>query len=111
MGLNYPIIILTTEMNRLMKIRHSTAFAWITASNMLLLAVIVLFASKGENHVEAEMKRTLVRELQLTDLCIFTEARYTRHPAMADNHAPFQEHPTALDHFPSGSLLLPPKRQ
>jgi hypothetical protein len=53
----------------------------------------------------------LVRELQLTDLCIFTEARYTRHPAMADNHAPFQEHPTALDHFPSGSLLLPQKRQ
>ena len=51
--------------------------------------------------------RTLVKELRLTDLCLFTEARYTRHPALADRHAPFQEHPTAFEHFPSGSLLLP----
>ena len=36
------------------------------------------------------------------------EARYTRHPALADRHAPFQEHPLALEHFPSGSLILPP---
>jgi len=50
----------------------------------------------------------LVRRLGLTDLCLFTEARYTRHPAMADRHAAFQDHPMALDHFPSGSLLAPP---
>ena len=50
----------------------------------------------------------LVRSLGLTDLCLFTEARYTRHPAMADRHAAFQDHPMALDHFPSGSLLAPP---
>ncbi|MCE1229995.1 MAG: hypothetical protein LWX11_10975 [Firmicutes bacterium] len=49
-----------------------------------------------------------VRRLDLTDLCLFTEARYTRHPAMADRHAAFQDHPSALDHFPSGSLLKPP---
>lgn len=50
----------------------------------------------------------LVRRLRLTDLCLFTEARYTRHPSMADRHAPFQDHPMALDHFPSGSVLAPP---
>lgn len=50
----------------------------------------------------------LVLRLGLTDLCLFTEARYTRHPAMADRHAAFQEHPIGLDHFPSGSLLAPP---
>ena len=50
----------------------------------------------------------LVRSLGLTDLCLFTEARYTRHPAMADRHAAFQDHPMGLDHFPSGSLLAPP---
>ncbi len=50
----------------------------------------------------------LVRSLGLTDLCLFTEARYTRHPAMADRHAAFQDHPSGLDHFPSGSLLAPP---
>ncbi|MEI7818281.1 MAG: hypothetical protein WCI45_13940 [Desulfuromonadales bacterium] len=43
----------------------------------------------------------------MTDLCLATEARYTRHPAMADRHAPFQEHPMALEHFPTGSLILP----
>jgi hypothetical protein len=50
----------------------------------------------------------LVRSLGLTDLCLFTEARYTRHPAMADRHAAFQDQPMGLDHFPSGSLLAPP---
>lgn len=49
-----------------------------------------------------------LRNLHVTDLCLTTEARYTRHPAMADRHAPFQEHPLALEHFPSGALILPP---
>lgn len=49
----------------------------------------------------------MVRRLELTDLCLFTEARYTRHPSQADLHAPFQDHPLSLEHFPSGSLLGP----
>ena len=53
-------------------------------------------------------RTALVRSLRLTDLCLFTEARYTRHPAMADRFAPFQDHPVALEHFPSGSLVTPP---
>lgn len=52
--------------------------------------------------------RELVRELGLTDLCLFTEARYTRHLSQADWHTPFQDHPAALEHFPSGSLASPP---
>jgi hypothetical protein len=48
-----------------------------------------------------------LRKLRVTDLCLTTEARYTRHLAMADRHAPFQAHPLALEHFPSGSLVLP----
>jgi hypothetical protein len=46
--------------------------------------------------------------LALTDLCLFTEARYTRHPSMADLHTPFQDHPLSLEHFPSGSLIAAP---
>ncbi len=53
-------------------------------------------------------KAALVRALELTDLCLFTEARYTRHPSQADLHTPFQDHPLAFEHFPSGSLLSPP---
>jgi hypothetical protein len=48
------------------------------------------------------------RALELTDLCLFTEARYTRHLSQADLHTPFQDHPFAFEHFPSGSLVLPP---
>ena len=50
----------------------------------------------------------LVERLKLTDLCLFTEARYTRHPSQADLHSAFQDHPAAFEHFPSGSLLPPP---
>ena len=48
------------------------------------------------------------RRYQLTDLNLFNEARYTRHLSQADLHSPFQDHPTALEHFPSGSLARPP---
>ncbi|UCF89769.1 MAG: hypothetical protein JSW39_15825 [Desulfobacterales bacterium] len=56
-----------------------------------------------------ESKRELVGRYELTDLCLFTDARYTRHPTMADVHTPFQDYPTSLEHFPSASILsLPP---
>lgn len=51
--------------------------------------------------------RSLVRDLGLTDLALVTEARYTRHPSLADRHAPFQDHPMALEHFPSGAVFAP----
>ena len=51
----------------------------------------------------------LVARLGLTDLCLFTEARYTRHPSQADLQSAFQDHPLGLEHFPSGSILPPPQ--
>ena len=53
-------------------------------------------------------RRALVDKLGLTDLALFTEARYTRHPSQADLHSALQDHPAAFDHFPTGSLLAPP---
>ncbi len=53
-------------------------------------------------------KTEMVKRFGLTDLCLFTEASYTRHPSQADFHTPFQNHPVALEHFPSGSILAPP---
>jgi len=55
----------------------------------------------------AEM-RQLVERLGLTDPVLFTEARYTRHPSQADLQSAFQDHPTALEHFPTGSIAGPP---
>jgi len=53
-------------------------------------------------------KGEMVRALQLTDLCLFTEASYTRHLSQADLHTAFQDSPMSLEHFPSGSLVGPP---
>ena len=50
-----------------------------------------------------------VADWRLTDLVLFTEARYTRHPSQADRFAAFQDHPGALEHFPSGTLMRPPR--
>lgn len=50
----------------------------------------------------------LVGALGLTDLALFTEARYTRHPALADLATAFQDNPLSFEHFPSGSLIAPP---
>ncbi len=46
--------------------------------------------------------------LGLTDLCVATEARYTRHPAVSDPVVPFMDHPMAIEHFPTGSFWGPP---
>jgi hypothetical protein len=56
-----------------------------------------------------EANERMVAQLGLTDLCLFTEARYTRNPSQADLQSAFQDHPLALEHFPSGSLLSPPR--
>lgn len=45
----------------------------------------------------------------LTDLCVATEARYTRHPAVSDPVVPFMDHPGAIEHFPTGSFWVPPR--
>ena len=57
---------------------------------------------------DANGMAALVAQLRLTDLSLFTEARYTRHPSQADLHSAFQDHPLALEHFPTGSLMVPP---
>lgn len=49
----------------------------------------------------------IVATLGLSDLALFTEARYTRHPALADLATAFQDNPASFEHFPSGSFVAP----
>jgi len=72
-----------------------------------MLLIHPLFSSAYYDKTLAE-KKQLVQKLGLTDLCLFTEARYTRHLSQADHFAAFQDSPMAFEHFPSGSLTLPP---
>ena len=72
----------------------------------LFLVVHPLVGAARQDRAMAD-KRRLVQALQLTDLCLFTEARYTRHLSQADLFSAFQDHPMSFEHFPSGSLTLP----
>jgi hypothetical protein len=90
--------------------RESTAFFLFVALCLGVLLLLFAHASWREVADRAAYgeKREIVKALGLTDLCLFTEARYTRHPAVADRFTPFQDHPLSLEHFPSASILLPP---
>ncbi|MFO7607016.1 MAG: hypothetical protein R6W72_12025 [Desulfurivibrionaceae bacterium] len=57
----------------------------------------------------ADLNDIVTAGLGLTDLCLATEARYTRHPAVSDPMAPFMDHPGAIEHFPTGSFWAVPK--
>jgi hypothetical protein len=77
---------------------------------LALFGLTLANAAWRSRTVDVAASRALVRELGLTDLSLFIEARYTRHPSQADRHSPFQDHPAALERFPTGSLLAPPHR-
>lgn len=91
--------------------RKSSVFLSLVAMGVILFATLMLHSRRAllQSKRVLAANASLVGSLRLTDLCLFTEARYTRHPAVADLHSPFQDHPMALDHFPSGSLVAPPR--
>lgn len=90
--------------------RKSDVFLSSLLLGLLLIGLMFLDASlsQGLDREVIGQRRALVRVLALTDLCLFTEARYTRHPSMSDLHSPFQDHPLALEHFPSGAIMAVP---
>lgn len=92
------------------QLRKSSIFLSFLGVSLVILAGLAADARvrAGRGACALAERRMLVKSLSLTDLVLFTDARYTRHPAMADLHAPFQDHPISLEHFPSGSLMPPP---
>lgn len=89
---------------------YSSRYLYFTGF-LLILFIIMFFHTSIRQRLdipEQNRRSALAGVLKLTDLCLVTEARYTRHPAMSDNFAPFQDFPGALEHFPSGSLITPP---
>ena len=90
--------------------RKSTLFLSSVAVMAALLALFFVHGTRaGAAAGPARARRAAtVRALGLTDLFLFTDASYTRHLALADLHAPLQEHPLCLEHFPAGSLAGPP---
>ena len=52
----------------------------------------------------------LVRRLGLTDLCLSTEANYTRHLSLADFHTAFQDHPLVQRLVERTGVAVEPKQ-
>ena len=91
--------------------RKSSLFFLYLFIQVLVLGGLLTHASyeKEVRLSSLQEKANLVHRLGLTDLCLFTEASYTRHVTLADFHTAFQNSPMALEHFPSGSLMTPPQ--
>ena len=93
-----------------MSLRHSNMLALLLLLLLTLATVALLHARRTADLAgpKQERNRKMVAQLRLTDLCLTTEAPYTRNPSLADRYAPFQDHPVSLEHFPSGALIAPP---
>ena len=91
--------------------RKSTLFLLYLSIQLLLFVFVFAHASfrNKTDLIHLREATRMVKNLGLTDLCLFTEASYTRHLSLADLHTPFQDSPMALEHFPSGSLVMPPQ--
>jgi len=93
--------------------RKSTLYLTATAAAILLLCFLFFIYPRlprsGVTAQEQSERARICQSLRITDLCLFPEASYTRHLSQADRFAAFQDHPLALEHFPSGSLAGPPE--
>lgn len=89
--------------------RNSSLFFLGLGLEAIVFGMCLMHASFSETAKQGslEQKLALVENLRLTDLCLFTEARYTRHLSQADLNTAFQDHPLSLEHFPSGSFTQP----
>ena len=89
-------------------------FIGVTLVALAVLAGLVLLGrhtARERTRSEIPAMSKLVRALSLTDLSIWTEARYTRHPSQADFFTSFQDFPSSLEHFPAGSVMGPSMRR
>jgi hypothetical protein len=91
-----------------MRLRGSTVVMLVWGTLLIAHGACLVHASLAVS--DRTTARELTSRLGLTDTALFNEARYTRHPALGDLSAAFQDGPASLDHFPSGSLLPPPHR-
>lgn len=90
--------------------RRCHVFLLLTALAATVLSSLVLHGeTTARTHEQRQLPelRRLSAALFLTDLALWSEARYTRHPSQADLFTPFQDFPAAPEHFPAGSVIGP----
>ena len=76
----------------------------------LLVLLVLLISGRTaleSREADAREQRNIVKQLMLTDVSLWTEARYTRNPSQADLFSAFQDFPSSPEHFPAGSIIAP----
>ena len=94
--------------------RRSLLFCSALLAMSLLLIILLQNGNQAASTARRQQlpaKQQLVGQLGLTDLSLWSEARYTRHPSQADLFSAFQDYPGAFDHFPAGSIIPPGQPQ
>ncbi len=91
--------------------RKSTRYLLYLFLNLVVAVLMVIHATFRQRTETGRLRRSIetVRKYGITDLCLFTEASYTRHLTQTDLHTPFQDGPLSLEHFPSGALVRAPQ--
>jgi len=74
------------------------------------LALAGSLRSARNNEARAVNQR-LVAELGLADLALWSDASYCRHPSLAVFFSAHADHPSAMEHFPAGSIVPPPRAE
>lgn len=94
-------------------IKHKVFIGLTLLQSILLGALLWQGAARSRDYSREQLPLlgATTATLQLTDLSLWTEARYTRHPSQADYFTPFQDLPSALEHFPAGSIMAPATRK
>jgi hypothetical protein len=85
-------------------------FIGIVALEVTVLVLLFIAISLSARNMQPALmaRQQLVSCFMLTDLSLWTETRYTRHPSQSDLFTPFQDFPGAIEHFPAGSIVFPP---
>lgn len=95
--------------------RHGLARGVIVLLAVELATAVALAAVGACRHGRFEAlrddHRDLVAALGLGDLALWSDASYCRHPSLADFFSAHADHPSAMEHFPAGSMVPPPIRR
>ncbi len=92
--------------------RKSTVVLALLAAGLGALALEAGHGLVRAGRDEARLRHMakMSADLGLTDIALFSEARFVRHLSQADLFSPFQDAPMSFEHFPTGSLVAPPRR-
>ncbi len=81
------------------------------AAQIIVVLTMFVFPWQGQRKANYAHKRALLQKFNLSDYCLSTESRHTRHINFPELIAPFQDLAGFHDHFPSSSFFKPQRRR